>query len=193
MITLRQRHLTFLIIPLATIWITLPLVLVPTVHVRAQPPTPCAFGDIEVPIAGISGSICDYVNTTNTPLLTYTAAIINIVLGLIVVIGVITIIVAGYFYMTAGGSAVGIQFAKTLLVAALSGIILALTAWLILNTISPQFASYLQEPQPGAGGGGGGGSCTPPTPGSRCARSGQCCSSTPCCSGLTCTSGACSL
>ena len=71
---------------------------------------------------------------------------IKLVTAVVVAVGLITFVVAGYVYMTAGGSAQRIGTAKTLMGAALLGIILAITAQLILNTISPQFASQVQEP-----------------------------------------------
>lgn len=109
------------------------------VHVANAAEPPCPFGKLEVPFGGLGETVCQ-------PILTYVGALVKLILGFIIVIATITVVVAGYFYMTAGGNATQVAFAKTLLIAAISGVILAATAYVILNTVSPQFASELREP-----------------------------------------------
>lgn len=113
----------------------------------------CAFGEFEMPLnfGGTSAfgttDVCKWVNSQgNKPLLTYVSLLVNIVIALTVALGLVMIVIGGFFYMTAGGDGGRISTAKTFIGAALLGIILALTAFLILNTISPQFASDVREP-----------------------------------------------
>lgn len=68
-------------------------------------------------------------------------------LGFLVGVGLISIVVGGYMYMTAGGDSNRISLAKTWIVSALAGIIVGLFGWLILNTISDQFAGDVKEPK----------------------------------------------
>lgn len=66
--------------------------------------------------------------------------------AIVVIIGLIMIVVAGYIYMTAGGDSGRVTTAKTFIGSALLGIALALAAVTILNLISPQFAEKAKEP-----------------------------------------------
>lgn len=56
--------------------------------------------------------------------------------GAVVMAAAIVIVWGGYLYMTAGGNAEQVQRAKSWITAALLGIIIALTAYVILNTIN---------------------------------------------------------
>ena len=106
---------------------------------------PCRFGELEAPLPGFEGmDVCEIVDKYTTPddelgaLKAYINVVAAIVTALIVAIGLIMVIVGGYIYMTAGGSADKISQSKTIIGSALLGIVLALTAFLILNTINPQ-------------------------------------------------------
>ncbi len=99
-------------------------------------------GKLEVPLPGIPEDfLCN-----DLSLVVYVKAVINFVTALIVIVGLLSIIVGGYFYMTAGGSADRVSMAKTLVMSALLGIVLALTAWVILNTVGPQFTTEVTDP-----------------------------------------------
>lgn len=125
------------------------------------------FGNLEQPLPGFEPSI-DALIRQPQPTLTYVATIINYITVFIILIGLISIVIGGFLYITAGGEAKKVDQAKTFIKSALTGIVLALAAWLILNTISQQFTSGLKEPRdllpnapanpgnPGGGGGGGG-------------------------------------
>jgi hypothetical protein len=109
------------------------------------------FGCFEVGLPGSDISagqdIENFIGQSNrAPLLRLIRIIVTFITALIVSIGIITVVVAGYIYMTAGGDAGRVGLAKQFLSAALLGIFLALTSYLILNTISPQFTREVQEP-----------------------------------------------
>ena len=109
----------------------------------AQRPT---FGNFEAPLPGIQDASIDKFVDNPTPILTYASFIINFVTGVIIVIGLISMVAGAFFYMTAGGDKAGVEKGKKFIIAALSGIVLALTSWVILNTISSQFTTGLKEP-----------------------------------------------
>ena len=98
------------------------------------------FGCFEAKIPGLEfDTITELTSGKANPLVFYVGVIANFVTALIVVVGIISIVIGGYFYMTARGNAQQISTAKSWIGGALLGITLALGALLILNTISPQF------------------------------------------------------
>lgn len=106
------------------------------------------FGKFEAPLPKLEGkTIGQFIrDDCKTPLLRYVSIIINYVTVFIVIISVILIVIGGFIYMTAGGDSTRLGQAKTFIMSALLGIALALTAYLILNTVSSQFTSDLAEP-----------------------------------------------
>lgn len=121
------------------------------VQIAKQGVCTCLYGNFEVTIPGISQSnICEFLKSNSSPLIAFVNVIVIFVIVVVIAIGVISILIAGYLYLTAGGSAPRVETAKTLIGAALLGIIIAVSAYVILNTISPQFASNVQEPRFGA-------------------------------------------
>lgn len=62
--------------------------------------------------------------------------LVNIVTAMVVMAAVVNIVIGGYIYMTAGGDASRVQLAKTWIMAALLGIIIALAAYMILWTVN---------------------------------------------------------
>lgn len=112
---------------------------------RRRMPSFLFFGNFEYPLPGITGTIDQFVRNPN-PILRYINIVMISVIAGIVAIALISIVVAGYLYVTAGGNAQKVATAKSLIGAALLGIVLALGAFLILNTIGTQFASGLREP-----------------------------------------------
>ena len=131
-----MRRFIFLSL-LTALWLCLPT------GVAAQQPR---FGNFEAKLPGIENNSIDAFIDNPTPILTYASFIINFVTGGIIVIGLISMVAGAFFYMTAGGDKAGVEKGKKFIIASLSGIVLALTAWVILNTISTQFTSGLKEP-----------------------------------------------
>lgn len=113
----------------------------------------CSMGEFEMPLSfgGYSAfgtiDVCKWVNEQSSgPLTSYFNILATFGIVAVVGLGLIMIVIGGYFYMTAGGDAGRIGTAKTFIGMALLGIILALTAYLLLNTISSQFTD-VQEPK----------------------------------------------
>ena len=126
------------------------LVILPVLVIATAPGLALAqgstWGTFEAPLPGLKGqTIDDYIQQQN-PLTEYMALIVNIATGAIVIIGVIMVIVGGYIYMTAGGSAQRVATAKTFIGMALLGIVLAIATVLILNTINPNLGTDLRDP-----------------------------------------------
>lgn len=117
------------------------------------------FGNFEVGLPGVTGSIDTFVNQ-DKPIVNFVGVAISAVIAVLVIIGVICIVIGGYVYMTAGGDASRVKLGKEMIVAALAGIFLALISVIILNTINSYLGTDAVEPKldiSGAGGGGNGG------------------------------------
>lgn len=71
-------------------------------------------------------------------LTSYLETIFNLVIGLILVLAIIMLTVAGIRYMTAGDSEDQVKSAKQQIQGAVGGILLAAASWLILYTINPE-------------------------------------------------------
>lgn len=97
------------------------------------------FGDFEAAqkIPGFNNESIDELVKQPDPAISFVGAIVTLVTAAIVAISLIAIMVAGYIYMTAGGDSSRVEKAKTIIVSAILGIVLALTAVLILRTINP--------------------------------------------------------
>lgn len=76
------------------------------------------------------------------------SAFVPFVVGIIVMAAAIFIGIGAFFYFAAAGNAEMAGRGKELIQRALTGLVLGLIGWVILNTISPQFASTLQPPKP---------------------------------------------
>jgi len=107
----------------------------------------CAWGKLEVGFLdlgdiGISAgdSICDIVGSSAGEGISGLAGFIQaIIVGgmvLTVMAAMVSIVIGGYIYMTAGGNADRVRVAKYWAGSAILGIVLVLLAWLILYTIS---------------------------------------------------------
>lgn len=65
-----------------------------------------------------------------------------IITAITVMAALVSIVIGGYIYMTAGGSADRVRLAKSFIGSALFGMALALMAWLILKSINPSLVTY---------------------------------------------------
>lgn len=95
--------------------------------------------------------------------------IFAIAIGVAILAAVLMLVIAGVEYTAGGVSAEAKNDAKHRITAALSGLLLAFAAWLILNEVNPNILNIdvnLEElPTTVTTGGGGSGSTTPPTMG----------------------------
>lgn len=98
---------------------------------------------------------------------TYMEGLFQLTIAIATGLAVLTIIFGGIKYMSTDAFA-GKSEAKTTIEHALWGLLLAISAWLILNTISPNLTTFnlnipkqppITAPPPVVGGGGGAGAC----------------------------------
>jgi lysylphosphatidylglycerol synthetase-like protein (DUF2156 family) len=116
------------------------LTLLPLGSLPVQAQEDCQFGEAEAPLPGLSGCI------DKLKLSKVVNQLANFAVAAIVAIALITVVAAGYVYMTAGGNATQVTTAKTMIIAALLGLALALLSYIILNTINPDLLD-LKEPE----------------------------------------------
>lgn len=110
-----------------------------------------SFGDFEVGLPGITDkSIDNFINTSGKkPIVKFIDLAVTVVIAALVIIGVISITIGGYLYMTAGGDAGQVKTAKEMILASIVGIFLALISVIILNTINKYLGTSAEEPQLG--------------------------------------------
>ena len=67
----------------------------------------------------------------------YITAIYNLALVIIVLSAVLMLSVGGFMYLTSAGNTSAMSTAKSVIFDSIIGLVIALTAWLLLNTINP--------------------------------------------------------
>ncbi|PIT98425.1 MAG: hypothetical protein COT71_00850 [Candidatus Andersenbacteria bacterium CG10_big_fil_rev_8_21_14_0_10_54_11] len=108
----------------------------------------CDFGRFEVGFPGLSNV------TRGTPICSFAAggsagqiwlkiliSVANWLLTLIIMLGVLGVMIGGYYYMAAAGDSSRIKTAKEWIFAALAGVSLAVMGYIILHTINPSTLS----------------------------------------------------
>lgn len=104
------------------------------------------FGEFEVGLPGITDKSIDNFIKDDKPILKFIGIAVNVVIAALVIIGVISIVIGGYMYMTAGGNGAQVTAAKTWIQSALVGIFLSLISVVVLNTINRYLGSDAAEP-----------------------------------------------
>ena len=121
-------------------------------------PSGSTYGCLEVGLPGNSdfsaGSKVDAIAYGGTPIRDLVNLVVKFALAILVIIGVITIVIGGYMYMTAAGNASQVQTAKEWIMSALLGIFIAFISVVLLNTINPFLGKNAVEPSLGPVGSG---------------------------------------
>jgi putative transposon-encoded protein len=114
----------------------------------AAPKPTIDFGNFEVldqlsfeRIFSIGKSVTEAAQPGKKPLTSLANMIFQIGIVVLIMVSLISIVFGGYVYMTAGGNSAQITSAKSYIGSALLGIVLALTGWLILTTVNPEFTN----------------------------------------------------
>ena len=76
-------------------------------------------------------------NLSGTDLKVYIESIYNVALILVTLAAVLMLSIGGFWYLTSAGNTSRMGTAKEIIVDSLIGLVIALTAWLILNVINP--------------------------------------------------------
>lgn len=135
---------------IAALSLAISISLTPILTYAAQDCDTSEFGcfEISIPNSDINTetTIDSLVTPGSTPFVTYAIFIANTLVALTGAMAIVMVVVGGYVYMSAGGSGERINLSKSIIGSALLGLALSLTAYVILNTISPQFASNIKDP-----------------------------------------------
>jgi len=98
----------------------------------------------QIPIPGAKtsgfkqdGSYTFQPNDSTAPIAMYIRIIYNYAIGIIGILAAVVLMVGGVLWIVAGGNATQIGEAKAWIGAALTGLVLALTSYLILSTVNP--------------------------------------------------------
>lgn len=106
-----------------------------------------SFGSFEVGLPGIpAGESIDQLAHEPAPILNFINTTVNATIAVLVIVGLISITIGGYLYMTAAGNGGQVKTAKEWILAALVGIFLALASVIILTTINNYLGKDAQEP-----------------------------------------------
>ncbi|MFA5247748.1 MAG: pilin [Patescibacteria group bacterium] len=93
---------------------------------------------MQVPIPGLGKEGVVTFNTGDTkPIADYVKAIYNYAVGIVGILAAIMLMVGGFRWILAGGNASSIGEAKEIIFASLSGLVLVMASWLILQQINP--------------------------------------------------------
>ncbi|KKS35323.1 MAG: hypothetical protein UU95_C0002G0029 [Parcubacteria group bacterium GW2011_GWC2_42_12] len=110
------------------------------------------------PQVGIPGAEKDFApggsykfdpNDSTAPIAKYIRAIYNYAIGIIGILAAVVLMVGGVLWIVAGGNATQIGEAKAYIGAALTGLVLALTSYLILSTVNPALVNLQITKIPG--------------------------------------------
>lgn len=93
----------------------------------------------------------DATDKTTGNIARYVRAIYNYGIGIIGILAAVVLMIGGVLWIVAGGNATQIGEAKSWIGAALTGLVLALTSYLILNTINPALVNLQITQIPGVG------------------------------------------
>ena len=80
--------------------------------------------------------------TTTPSIAKYVQGIYNYAIGIVGILAAVVLMWGGVVWLTSGGSAERVNSAKSWIGAALSGLVLVLTSYLILNTINPDLVNF---------------------------------------------------
>ena len=91
--------------------------------------------NLEVPIPGLNNHIIFSSNTK--PIADYIRAVYSYAIGIVGILAAVVLMIGGVMWITAGGNTSNIGEAKAMITASLSGLVLVLTSYFILNQINP--------------------------------------------------------
>ncbi|MDO8668583.1 MAG: hypothetical protein Q7K35_05900 [bacterium] len=117
---------------------------------------------VGIPNSGFENGYKFSENDSTAPIAKYIRAIYNYAIGIIGILAAVILMYGGVLWIVAGGNSSQISEAKSWIGAALTGLVLALTSYLILNTINPALVNLQISKVPGVGEFIGG-CCIPPT------------------------------
>ena len=107
--------------------------------IQLQPPsTPPLTLILQIPIPGLAQTITIDGDTIGT----YISAVYKFFVGALAIIAVVMIMIGGFQWLMAAGSAEKVSQAKETIFGAIIGLVLALTSYLLLYTINPNLVQF---------------------------------------------------
>lgn len=100
-------------------------------------------------------------STNGSDLPKYITAVYNLALAVVILSAVLMVSVGGFMYLTSAGNTASMGTAKGIIFDALIGLVIALSAWLLLNTINPDLTTVSIKGITISGGGGPGPTAPP--------------------------------
>jgi hypothetical protein len=103
---------------------------------------------LQVPIPTLHGGskTITFTSTSGTgPIADYVKAIYTYAVGAVGIVAAVVLMIGGLMWITAGGNASNVSEAKAMITASLTGLVLVLVSYLMLNQINPALVS-LQAP-----------------------------------------------
>jgi len=102
------------------------------------PATPPLTLKLQIPIPGLAQTITIDGDTIGT----YISAVYKFFVGALAIIAVVMIMIGGFQWLMAAGSAEKVSHAKETIFGAIIGLVLALTSYLLLYTLNPNLVQY---------------------------------------------------
>jgi hypothetical protein len=91
--------------------------------------------DLEIPIPTLNKTIT--FDGSTKPIADYVKAIYTFGVGIVGIVAAVVLMIAGVMWITAGGNSSNVSEAKSMITAALTGLVLVLTSYLLLDQINP--------------------------------------------------------
>jgi hypothetical protein len=128
------------------------LILIPA---TAQADTQAIKMQLQVPLPTLHGGNANITFTTDTsPIADYIKAIYNYAVGAVGIVAAVVLMIGGVMWITAGGNTSSVSEAKSMITAALTGLVLVMTSYLILGQVNPALinlqADVIQSVPPSA-------------------------------------------
>jgi hypothetical protein len=105
----------------------------PFIPITAQAATPNSI-TLQVPIGNLSSLP---MGNSTKPIADYIKAIYNYAVGAVGIVAAVVLMIGGVTWITAGGNTSSVSEAKSMITAALTGMVLVLTSYLLLDQINP--------------------------------------------------------
>jgi hypothetical protein len=101
---------------------------------------------MEVPIPTLHGGSATFNFTGDTaPIAEYIKAIYAFAVGAVGIVAAVVLMIGGVMWITAGGNASNVGEAKSMITAALTGMVLVLTSYLILGQVNPALVNLSKD------------------------------------------------
>jgi Type IV secretion system pilin len=102
--------------------------------------------NLEVPIPTLHGgsSLITFTGDTG-PIAEYIKAIYAYAVGAVGIVAAVVLMIGGLMWITAGGNASSVSEAKSMITASLTGLVLVLTSYLLLNQVNPSLVNLSSD------------------------------------------------